>query len=450
MREHLKTFLAEVAASSGLPRFVVGEFERYLACGILANGFARVRCASCASEFLVAFSCKGRGFCPSCTTRRMQGTAAHLIDHVLPRVPVRQWVLSLPRWARFLLARDPALITRTLDLTLRSIFAMQRARARKLRAIEPRAGAVTFVQRFGSALNLNVHFHCVIPDGVFVRDGDELRFLALHRPSAEELQRLLSRLVRRITRLLRPIRERAQFDARPADTMTSAQADSVSQLPWRRIDAAANAPRDAAYLEGFSLHAGVHLHANDREGLAHLCGYGARPPLSQKRLSRLPDGKLAYKLKRGATEFLVMEPLDLLRKLAALVPPPRAHLVRYHGVFAPASKCRAKIVPKAAPKPSCTDPTTTAPAAAPRKRDPSRIPWAELLQRVFMDDVLACPCGGRRTVIAFVNERKIVEEILEHLGLPTTGPPVAPARTSPLLVDASWADDVPVLQQSQR
>jgi hypothetical protein len=75
VRAHWKTFLAEVEEGCGgggsLPRFVVGEFERYLACGILANGFARVRCAACGDELLVALSCKGRGFCPSCTTRRM-------------------------------------------------------------------------------------------------------------------------------------------------------------------------------------------------------------------------------------------------------------------------------------------------------------------------------------------------------------------------------------------
>src|SRR5205823_9537232 len=113
------------------PGFVISEFDRYLACGILANGFARVRCSSCGDEILVAFSCKGRGFCPSCTTRRMQGTATNLLERVLPRVPMRQWVLSLPRWARFLLARDPTLITRTLQLALRCIFARQRLRARR-------------------------------------------------------------------------------------------------------------------------------------------------------------------------------------------------------------------------------------------------------------------------------------------------------------------------------
>ncbi len=120
---------------------------------------------------LVGLSCKGRGFCPSCTTRRMQGTATHPVDRVFPRVPVRQWVLSLPSWARFLLARDPLLINRA----LREIFKLHRQRARRDGVRASRAGAVTFVQRFGSALNLNVHFHAVIPDGVFARDGDGLR-----------------------------------------------------------------------------------------------------------------------------------------------------------------------------------------------------------------------------------------------------------------------------------
>jgi hypothetical protein len=90
----------------------------------------------------------------------MHDTAAHLVDRVIPHVPVRQWVLSLPRWARFLLARDPLLITRTLDIALRVIFAQQRRHARRAGALSPRPNAITFVQRFGGALNLNVHFHC--------------------------------------------------------------------------------------------------------------------------------------------------------------------------------------------------------------------------------------------------------------------------------------------------
>src|SRR5207237_791342 len=134
----------------------------------------------------------------------MHDTAAHLVDRVIPQVPVRQWVLSLPRWARFLLARDPMLITRTLNVALRTIFAHQRRRARRAGALAPRTGAITFVQRFGGALNLNVHFHCVIPDGVFIRENGTVRFVALAPPSDGDLMAVLRRSVARLDGLLRP------------------------------------------------------------------------------------------------------------------------------------------------------------------------------------------------------------------------------------------------------
>jgi hypothetical protein len=132
----------------------------------------RVRCDHCADERLVAFSCKTRGFCPSCTSRRMAGTAAHLVDRVRPAVPYRPWVLSLPRHVRFLIARDSDLLTRVLGVSLRKVFAWQRRRARAYGIDDPQCGAVTFVQRFGSLLNLNCHAHALLPDGVFAAEPD--------------------------------------------------------------------------------------------------------------------------------------------------------------------------------------------------------------------------------------------------------------------------------------
>ena len=96
--QHAQSFFAqtEAATGAGLPQFVKDEFDPYLECGILARGFLRLRCADCGHDKLLAFSCKRRGFCPSCGARRMSQSAAHLVEHVIPRVPVRQWVLSLP------------------------------------------------------------------------------------------------------------------------------------------------------------------------------------------------------------------------------------------------------------------------------------------------------------------------------------------------------------------
>jgi hypothetical protein len=94
VQHHLETYLAMAEAEEvpHLPPWTEHEFRRYLTCGILAFGFARARCTDCREERLVAFSCKGRCVCPSCTNRRMAEVATHLSDSVVPAVPMRQWV----------------------------------------------------------------------------------------------------------------------------------------------------------------------------------------------------------------------------------------------------------------------------------------------------------------------------------------------------------------------
>ena len=104
VQHHLETFLAQATERDpmgyGVPSWVEKDLRAYLRCGILAHGFARVRCEDCGHERLLAFSCAGRGVCPSCNTRRMAEVAAHITDHVLPHLPVRQWVLSVPKRLR--------------------------------------------------------------------------------------------------------------------------------------------------------------------------------------------------------------------------------------------------------------------------------------------------------------------------------------------------------------
>ncbi len=101
-----------------------------------------------------------RAFCPSCGGRRMVDTAAHLVDRVSPEVPIRQWVLSLPFALRYRLAYDSSLVRDVLHIFVQAVFGSLRRRAgfpAANRAV--RCGAVTFIQRFGDALNLNLHFH---------------------------------------------------------------------------------------------------------------------------------------------------------------------------------------------------------------------------------------------------------------------------------------------------
>ena len=147
----LETFLAHQRDRDRIvPRFVERELRRFLECGILAHGFLRVHCAACGKDRLVAYSCKGRGFCPSCGGRRMAETAAHLVDRVFPEVPVRQWVLSLPFALRYRLAYDARLVSEVLRLFVRALFSSTRRRAREQRVSgRLRCGAVTIIQRFG-------------------------------------------------------------------------------------------------------------------------------------------------------------------------------------------------------------------------------------------------------------------------------------------------------------
>lgn len=249
---NLETFLAALAdAGHELPRHVEKELREYVGCGALGAGFLQLRCGGCGEERVVAFSCKGRGFCPTCTGRRMADTSARLVDDVFPEeAPVRQWVLS--------------------------------------------------------------------------------------------------------------------------------------------------------------------------------------PPLEIGRLARIDDDRLSFRLKTpwaDGTTHLVLSPMELIEKLAALVPPPRINLVRYHGVLAAHAKDRDKIVPK---KPDAEK------LRGERGASKNRLLWAALLARVFAIDVTKCPkCDGRLRLVAAITDRASAKRYLDHVGLPSEIPSLAPARAPPQL-DFDW------------
>ena len=168
VQEYYPAFKAHLAAQGrALPGHVEQAFEDYLKCGRLEEGFLRVRCEACHAEHLVAFSCRRRGFCPSCGARRMAESAALLVEEVFPEQPVRQWVLSVPYPLRYLFASRPAIMGQVLGIVYRCI-ATHLTRKAGFSHKTAYTGAVTLIQRFGSALNLNVHFHMLFLDGVYV------------------------------------------------------------------------------------------------------------------------------------------------------------------------------------------------------------------------------------------------------------------------------------------
>jgi hypothetical protein len=401
----------------------------------------------------------------------MAETAAHLVDRVFPDVAVRQWVLALPHRVRFLCAYDPVLCRRIRRIFVRAIasFYQRRARARGLH--DPRTGCVVFTQRFDSALRLNVHYHGLWLDGTFEcasrAPRAEADFHPDLSPTGAEVAHLACALRRRTLRFLRKAGKLGEDDGL-ADlhddvppllaTLAAAAVQGRTALGPR---AGAYAPRLGrgsadggefrrgklcADAEGFSLHAGVRIAEYSRQRLEKLCRYAARPPVVHDRLQLRPDGKILYKLKRryrdGSTH-IVLEPLALLERLAALIPRPRVNLTTYHGILAPAASYRECVVPAPVdPMPSdsaaaCAHAgarphAEATPTPPPRSKPRIRYSWAELLQRVFLIDVLTCDrCGGRRKLLAAITVPKTVRRILAHLGLATEPPMLAPARAPP-------------------
>jgi hypothetical protein len=469
---HLETFLARQLERDRLvPWFVEKELRSFLECGILANGFVRVHCDDCHQDRLIPFSCKGRSFCPSCGGRRMADTAAHLVDRVFPEAPVRQWVLSLPYSLRYRLAYDARLVREMLQVFVRAVFASVRRRGGiPASDRKARCGAVTFVQRFGDALNLNVHFHTLAIDGIYVTDdAGDLEFRRVGPPSDAEVARVANRVSRGVIRLLERRGLGPQMSADESDALPQSQpllaelyGASISGLVaagpragahLSRVgdaveveDLPAATGRSCAVVSGFSVHAGVCISAHNRLRLEHLFRYAGRPPLATERLAALPDGRLLYRLKRrwrDGTSHVIFEPLDLVARLATLVPPPRFNLVRYHGILAPCAALRRMVVPQCAPDgqpdqnrhPGCSNKSGNFPDGSGNSElkgqcRPRNYSWAELMKRVWSLDVLQCDrCGGRMRIVCANHPPAAVKSILECLGLPSRPPPIAPATS---------------------
>jgi len=485
---YLEQFLSERAERScgnDLPPFVKRELRAFLACGILERGFLRVHCGGCGRDALVAFSCKGRGICPSCGGRRMVDTAAHLVDRVFPlTVPVRQWVLTLPFQMRFLAAFNREVCSAIRAVFVRAVLGWYRRRA-KLVGIgiaDGKSGAVCVTQRFGSALNTNVHFHSLFLDGVYYRPSatlepespstskaqEQLAFQALDRPTSTQVGELVATVARRITRMFERRGYGGGADTGAADCSIASEdpvlaaclTESLFGLDVERVGKTGDAePYEVsgeccAVADGFSLHAATSVEGGDCSALEKICRYVMRPAIATERLHLRNDGKVTYEFKhpfRDGTRAVVFDPMVFLARLAALVPPARAHLVTYSGVLAPNSAMRKEIVPRAVPPASAarsagekknnnnkrgtkrtealpdTDaaPVADAPWSPPvlGADRPRYYCWADLLKRAFAIDILQCPeCGGTREVIALIMQPSVIRAILECLDLSTVPP----------------------------
>jgi Putative transposase len=335
---------------------------------------------------------------------------------------VRQWVLSVPKRLRYFLQRNVALQGAVLRIFLRAVEHCLREQSPGCDA-KASLGAVAFIQRFGSSLNEHIHFHCCIIEGLFDSTTNTDGAAVFHSASGlDDVDfRQVQAIVRR--RILRLFVRRGLIDQADGDEMAAYKHDG-----------------------GFSLDASIRIEGDDRPGLERLLRYCARPPFALKNLRQLEDGHLIYhnpKPHLNAPSDLVMTPLAMIGKIAALVPPPRWHLHRYYGVLAPNSHLRAAVTAQAAGAEIGASTPQVSRAEQQHHRSLSHYLWSQLLARIYEVFPLICPiCHAEMLIISFISDTHTISQILGNIGESTQPPVVSPARGPPLWEVATTAKEM--------
>jgi len=305
---------------------------------------------------------------------------------------------------------------------------------------EAQTGVVTLIQCFGSALNLNIHFHMLLLDGVYaVDDYGKMRFHRVKAPKLKELTKLVHIISHRVARFLeqRGLLERDEednyltLDCLDDEPMQQLYGHAITyrialgSQQGRKVFTLQTVPPSktesplstrVANIAGFSLHAGVATEAYQRDKLERLCRYISRPAVSENRLAALSNGYIRYRLKtpyRDGTTHVIFEPLDFIAKLSALIPKPRVNLTRFHSVFALNSKWRVQVTPakrgvaRKFPEEESSDKSLAERHIA--------LNWAQRLKRVFSIDVeIFSECSGAVKVIACIEDQSVIEKILSY------------------------------------
>jgi hypothetical protein len=316
-------------------------------------------------------------------------------------------------------------------------------------------GSISFTQRAGSAANLNPHAHILCPDGVYTRVAGQARFKNLDLITDEEVADLVHAISNRCLRYLQKqgyldkdgevvINPLADELFQENESITLATHSSIAG----KIAFGPNAGKFVTKIgsgfgygeeiplakgnlcfsvNGFSLHAATRVRTNSRERLRALIEYIARGPIANERLEITKEGKVKMRLKtawRDGTTHLLFEPGEFIEKLAALIPPPRSHLVRWAGVFAPNSPYRKEITLKPAVKKGFQFNEDSSETKAKNHS------WSAMLAQVFKIDVTKCEtCGDDMVAICSVTDPESVRRYLKHINVDYEPPARAPPRT---------------------
>lgn len=403
-----------------LPDFVLTDVQEFLSCGDIKTRYATLECLQCTTRRNICLRCKRRGWCPPCMEFRQMDRTRFVQQRVIGDTPIRQWVLTLPPPLRIYLAFHPRLVTMVLRQFLTFIFQQLAKAAKKClrkRGITAKvrflkAGAVTAIQRFSTDLSLNLHFHSLVTDGVFVKlpTDDSPWFLEIS-VSSKDVAEVAMKICRWTCNLLkRDGRWEAVHEASNTNFPTVTGHLTLGDNPpaLHRFcgvasDQETDRPvgRDGIY--AFNVYARDSVRRGDRKNLRRLIRYILSPPFTNEQLRPDPDSAnhLFVDLKRpmlDGTETIRLTLRQFFNRLVWATPRPRANLLRFHGVYASNAALREEVVPAELPAP--------APAPSPDDGPDDYEAWGELQSHTFPSNLRRCHrCGGRMKLVALKSDR---------------------------------------------
>ena len=394
----------------------------------------------------------------------MAESAAHLVDNVLPHIPYRQFVLSYPFPLRYFINASRELCGKIHNIVTASIHSYYKKTAEKSGIKNPAAGSISFLQRFGSDLRLNPHHHILVPEGVYIVARDKPVFKKAPKITDEDVEKLLKEISAKVRRYLVKkgyLNAEGEICLNPDVSSIFSQNEAVSMAAEssfrNRIAFGENAgkyvtrigsgfgyeeeipfakSRLCRTMHGFSLHCATAVKTSDRKGLERLVSYMARGPLANERVTLTGHGKVKLKLKTNysdGTSHLLFTKSEFIERLAALIPPPRTHLVRWSGFFAPKSPLRKLITLKPKIKKGfqfkpCSHDSKEGEDGS-KEKSLSRSSWARVLERVFKIDVAKCDrCDGTLKPVAAVTCPDGIRSYLTHMDLDPDPPVRDPPR----------------------
>ena len=348
---------------------------RYLDCGDLHQGFARIRCNDCGHEYLLSFSCKRRHFCPSCHQKRVVEFGEWLCMDVLKKIPHRHFVFSIPKILRRYFLYDRKLLAALSRCAWESLKVfMQQAVPEK----EPIPGAVIAIQTFGDFLGFNPHCHILLTDGCFY--GNKGMFRVAPPLELKKLEMIFRHKVFRL------LLKRGRITEEMVRMLSA----------WRH--------------SGFNVFCGNRISPKDDAAMENLARYIIRASFSQERMKYLrQEGTVVYTAKDKKTSKS-FPALEWLAAMCSHIPNRGEQMVRYYGYYSNVARGKRKAKGTDDVVPGILDPVENNKAL--RKN------WARLIQKIYEVDPLICPkCKGAMRIISFIEDPLVIRDILTHLEL---------------------------------